>query len=619
MNGYVCGIAPLLHKDFSMFSKIRFLPPVIVVACMLSVCRSAAGDDGPSKAGHPAVSPAATDGPSDKSLREQDIYIPYEKLRQVFEKHGRGRVPPLRKVSELWRAAQEKTQPAAAPKPPVGAVITEIDNEATVEKDVVRVKAKLRIEVLAEGWTGVPLRLTDAAITAATLGGKPARIVGGAGQDYRLLVEKKGKKAEADELDLEYAKAISQVPGMNSVSFQAPQAPVSRWRVRIPQAGVKVNLHPLIAATEVPAGRGERPSRTAAKSQARRNGRAGLRRRRPRGAHRLDAQGRRGHRPGRLGQRPSRTASLDHRRGRPQPASTLGYAISRAELGQLVIDVPADQKVVNVFDANVRQWSVEPAAPAGKRRITAQLFEPAKARSNGHRRIGEILPAERPQRSITVPVVKAVGVGRQQGVRGGPGGRGAAGRGRAAERAAAGRCRRSCRTARAAREVDLRLPLCRRPLRIGARRSRRCSRGSTVDSLVEAELQPERLTLEVAVIYNIERAGVFKLELDVPPGYAVRQVRGCDVASRDPAKRAVAAHVDSHHLEGRRTGWWSISAARLWDASLWPSSCRRTCRRRTCSCRPAKRPIFCCRCRRSRPPPSSGRPAGCWSMPRQVC
>ena len=32
------------------------------------------------------------------------------------------------------------------------------------------------------------------------------------------------------------------MPGQNSVSFQAPQAPVSRWRVRIPEAGVKVNL-----------------------------------------------------------------------------------------------------------------------------------------------------------------------------------------------------------------------------------------------------------------------------------------------------------------------------------------------------------------------------------------
>ena len=94
-------------------------------------------------------------------------------------------------------------------KPPVGALITEIENVATVEKDVVRVKAKVKIEVLAEGWIEIPLRLSDAAITSATIGGQPARILGEPGQGYRLLVEKKGKQPEQIELALEYAKAIA--------------------------------------------------------------------------------------------------------------------------------------------------------------------------------------------------------------------------------------------------------------------------------------------------------------------------------------------------------------------------------------------------------------------------
>ncbi len=149
----------------------------------------------------------------ERSIREQDIYIPYEKLRQVFEKHGRGVFLPYEKFQELWQAAQEKTRPAAEPKPPVGALITEIENEATVEKDVVRVQAKVKIEVLAEGWNEVSLRLADAAITGATLGGKPARIIGSPGQDYRLLIEKKGKQPEQLELALEYAKAITRMPG----------------------------------------------------------------------------------------------------------------------------------------------------------------------------------------------------------------------------------------------------------------------------------------------------------------------------------------------------------------------------------------------------------------------
>ena len=95
---------------------------------------------------------------AEQPIREQDVYIPYEKLRQVFEKHGRGVFLPYEKFQELWQAALEKSRPAAEQKPPVGALITEITNEATVEKDVVRVKARLKIEVLAEGWNEMSLR-----------------------------------------------------------------------------------------------------------------------------------------------------------------------------------------------------------------------------------------------------------------------------------------------------------------------------------------------------------------------------------------------------------------------------------------------------------------------------
>ena len=95
--------------------------------------------------------------------------------------------------------------------------------------------------------------------------------------------------------------------------------------------------------------------------------------------------------------------------------TTLDYSISRAELGQLTIDVPADQKVVNVFDANVRQWSVETVE--GRQRITAQLFEPAKSAQQVTVEL-EKFTGDKASETIEVPVVKAVGVGnkRQQGV-----------------------------------------------------------------------------------------------------------------------------------------------------------------------------------------------------------
>ena len=109
----------------------------------------------------------------EKVLREQSIYIPYEKLRKVFEKEGRGVFLPYQEFQELWQAARDKTAPRAESLPPVAALITEAENEATVAKDVVRVKATLKIEVLAEGWQEIPLGLADAAITSAKIGGQP--------------------------------------------------------------------------------------------------------------------------------------------------------------------------------------------------------------------------------------------------------------------------------------------------------------------------------------------------------------------------------------------------------------------------------------------------------------
>ena len=483
---------------------------------------------------------------AERSIREQDIYIPYEKLRQVFEKHGRGVFLPYEQFQELWQAALEKTRPAAEAKPPVGALITEISNEATVEKDVVRVKAKVEIEVLAAGWNEVSLRLADAAITSAAVDGQPARIIGGPAQDYRLLVEHKGKEPKQIELALEYAKAITRTPGQNSVSFQAPQAPVSRWRLTIPQAGVKVNLYPLIAATEVPVEKvtvEKRPEGTEAAQKADETvvlayvGAAPV--------VRIDwtpkAEGATGM---------AAMASVQAQQqlwigeGVVRTRTALTYAISRAELGQLTIDVPADQKVVNVFDANVRQWSVEPVG--GRQRITAQLFEPAKSAQQVTVEL-EKFTGDKPNETIEVPLVKAVGPGqqlRQQGVlvvQVAEGLRAEAAKqsgllqidaGELPAALAPGKWAFAYRYATA----DYRLALSVEKVQPEV----------AVDSLVEADLEPERLSLSLVAIYTIEKAGVFRLDLDIPAGYEVQQVQGTAVAQAAPVQ------VDAYRLENEK-------------------------------------------------------------------
>ena len=242
---------------------------------------------------------------------------------------------------------------------------------------------------------------------------EPARILGGAGEDHRLLVQKKGKQPEQIELVLEYARAINRSPGQNSVSFQAPQAAVSRWKVRIPQAGREGESAPADRRHGSPAGgRQANPTRKPADETVilafvgaaptvqidwtpKSEGATGL----------------------------TALASVQSEQqvwiqeGFARARTTLAYAISRAELNQLALDVPAEFKVVNVFDPNVRQWSVEPPAagePTAEDHASNCSSRPRPRRplSSNWRRSPARSSKSRRRRP---PVVKALNVGRQQG------------------------------------------------------------------------------------------------------------------------------------------------------------------------------------------------------------
>ena len=354
---------------------------------------------------------AKDDEKAEKSIREQDIYIPYEKLRQVFEKHGRGVFLPYEKFQELWQAAQDKTRPAAEPKPPVGALITEIENEATVEKDVVRVKAKVKIEVLAEGWNEIPLRLGRRRHHR-----RHARRQ--AGPDRRRA--RPGLPA-ADREERQAARADRVGAGVCQ-GDHADAGPEQRLVPGPAGAG-----EPLAGDDSAGGREGESPSadrrhgsarreeaRRRRGEEARRDGRAGLRRRGADGPHRLDAQGRRRHRPGGRGQRAGRAAGLDQRGRRPHA----NHARPTRSAGP---NWPNWRSTCRP----IRRWSTcstptcasgRSSTVEGRQRITAQLFEPAKSRAAGDRRVGEVRRREGRRTRSTCRWSRPWAWARQQGV-----------------------------------------------------------------------------------------------------------------------------------------------------------------------------------------------------------
>ena len=86
---------------------------------------------------------------------------------------------------------------------------------------------------------------------------------------------------------------------------------------------------------------------------------------------------------------------------------------SRAEINSVSIDVPLDQKVVSVFDRNVKKWEVDKGNDF--QTIKIDLFEPT---------LGKQLPAielekfieQAKDSSITVPQIEANDVSRNSGI-----------------------------------------------------------------------------------------------------------------------------------------------------------------------------------------------------------
>ena len=467
--------------------------------------------------------------------REISVYIPYDRLRETFEKEGRGVFLPYEKFQELWRAARAHGARPLDDKPPVGALITEIQNEAVVGESVVFVTAELKIDLLRRGWHEIPLRLADAAIQSAQITGQPAHLVAGNDGSQTLLVEHDETEPQQIVLELKYAKSFAKSPGRNSVSFQTPQAPVNQWRIRIPEAGVKVNVRPLLAATEIPDVEDsvDRVSETVVLAFVGASQSVDIDwTPKSEGAKGLEAL---------ASVRSDQQLVVDD--GMLRTRVQLDYEISRAVLSALEIEVPTDQKVVSVFDPNIRQWEVaegDADAEDAVQRIRVSLFEPVQEKQR------VIVELEKLQdiagdAEIRAPLVRAVGAARQQGVvlaRLGQGLRGETIRRTGLLQMDPSEMPNSARSQTwtfsyryAALPFDLALRVEKIKPRIA------------VNQLVEAYLQPEELTVDLFALYTIEHAGVFELAVDLPPGFEVREVRGAETAG------AAAAAVDFHQVD----------------------------------------------------------------------
>ena len=497
---------------------------LIGMALLTSLCLS------PSFAQSPPEVADLSDSSESDSLREESIYIPYEKLREVFEREGRGVFLPYDRFMALWQAARDAKAPAHPDAPPVDALIVESDNQAMVKADVVQVNSTLRIELFNKGWHEIPLRLNDSAITQATIDGKPATIVHDPKRGYVLLYEKQNDAAQAIKVELQYARAIQKTPGQNSVAFKTPRAPVSKWRVVVPESQVKVNIHPLIAASEQPADENATNQTqllafVGAAPSVRLNWTP-----KAEGATGLAAL---------VNVRATQQMRIDENVHRVR--TQLIYDISRAALSQLVIAVPDAMKVTNVTDANVRQWSVAKQED-GTQHILVQLFEPALGRQSVLIQM-EAFIEKSARQNVTVPIVQALNVGQQQGVvvvQTDPTMRTEVTRSVGLTQIDIPKTVRNWGTSAGGQDFAYRYNALPFELKLAVEQ---VEPRIVADTQIEAHLQTQQILLQAGMQIDVQRAGVFSFVVTIPADFEVTAVNSWPVG-KNRALKIDGWHVD---------------------------------------------------------------------------
>ena len=122
--------------------------------------------------------------------------------------------------------------------------------------------------------------------------------------------------------------------------------------------------------------------------------------------------------------------------------------------------------------------------------------------------------------------------------------------------------------------------------------------------------------MNLTAVYTIEKAGVFRLELDVRrTGYQVRQVRGAEIAGAAP----VAGR--SHHLEGGKKTRLVVNLSRkaIGRVALAVRLQKDLHQPELLTPTGKAADIALADSARAAAHRSSGPPAGWWSMPRRAC
>ncbi len=455
----------------------------------------------------PAPAPAPTPAPvpaAPKPLpeRERKVYIPFDELEKVFQDGGKGVFLPYREFLDLWNELTLKRETEDKP-PPADAVLAKAEYTGHVEGDSVVLDAKITAESFKKGWALLPLTekaapgIGEASTGKAVLRSRPD------GAD--LMLPEKG----VYEITLKIYAPIIRSAGKAHVTLNLPRAAVSRLTMAIPGEGLEFDLQPAAAFTAQAA---------AGNTQFSCFFGAGTQQTISWGAAQAVTQ---------MNALVLAQTKLSTQIGVGSIATKadIDFRILRAPVNELKIALPADQEILGVTGAGIKEWKIDPAVTAGRKTLIVLPEKPLRDDYSLKLELeGPVakLPAE-----VSVPEIEIVGAAQVNGTAS-----------IAAEaqldvtpktltstaRSLAGDSRSQVGTFRILRQpYKLTLDVAEAKPQVEA------------TSLTKLTLRRDVATLTADFNFTVRRVGIFETRLTPPAGWTITDVKG---------------QIDSWSLEG---------------------------------------------------------------------
>jgi hypothetical protein len=475
--------------------------------------------------------PPAADKPkaaADKSIEpngreEHVIYVPYTKIKDVFEREDASVLLPYAQFLQMWG---QMIGPIVPPmKPPVAGVITRADYSGTVEGDLVRLRATLAVEVLDKEWARLPIQFGDAAVGEAKSDDDAALLRGVGNGSYELLVTGRGKHSVAIEL----VARVKAAPDGKSFAINCPPVGVSNLDLLIPEKDLAVQVTPRRTSQLAPADGGTRVRATLGSTDQ----------------FAVSWQPKSGAAAEMAGVASvSDTIDVAVGDGVVHTHAVFDYTILRGTLDSLTVLVPAADRVLDVQVQGLRDWQSEAADE--QQRITVRLHAATKDKLRLEVRTESPIP----DKEFRVGQVRATGVARESGIIAV----------RSAEDVGLDVVTHEAVTRIDAAEVpepmrkprstfykffspDFRLAVAASPLEPRV----------AVDSFLTVSADKARQTLRGEFRYSVTRAGIFQVRLRLPAGFNVDDVQ-CEAMERHETAAEDDAQVLSVFLTKKILG-----------------------------------------------------------------